>query len=346
MLDFPQNGYGSVSSEIDMKGLVVLEQQFVTAVKTNKLFDVLDLTWDLSAPNMTPAMQTTGNELRKDSFRYEETNSSVSAGRQQRQGNVSSTTRQAAELSIGAQLINAMSAGAVASVIQAALSAVGEPIVNRMLLKRMRIMEAINAVGAAQMLNFFKVTLMTNLLKSPLFEATNAFMMTLSISLCFSGMVTGLVFTSVTLPVNNYRFWKSMELPVMWNNLYESYLPTVLRDMIYTIVRNYVATYTVAEYAQWTVESPQVLFIAVIAGSVASAPCNEWRGFLLQSKGQELLFGEFFEPSNLVRSTSFGALQQGIALAVGYVCVPPAEQFVKRLIAFIKGVGVACSMSR
>jgi len=62
MLDFPQNGYGSVSSEIDMKGLVVLEQQFVTAVKTNKLFDVLDFTLDLSAPNMTPAMQTTGNE--------------------------------------------------------------------------------------------------------------------------------------------------------------------------------------------------------------------------------------------------------------------------------------------
>jgi len=40
-LDFPQENDRSVSSEIDMKGLAMLEQQIVTTVKTHKLFDFL-----------------------------------------------------------------------------------------------------------------------------------------------------------------------------------------------------------------------------------------------------------------------------------------------------------------
>jgi hypothetical protein len=303
-----------------------------------QVFSDIDFTWNFSAPNMTPAMQTTGNELRKESFKYEET-PSVFAGRQQRQGKFSSTTRQAApELTIGAKIINAMGAGAVASVIQAALSAVGEPIVNRVLVKRMKIMEAINDVSAAQMLNFFKTTLTTNFLKFPFFEAINAAMAALPIAPSVRGVVTGLVFTSATLPVTNFRYRKSMDLPVNWSNIYEAYLPTVIRDIIYGIARNYFTIWTLALYPQWSVASPQVLFIVVIAGCLVSAPFNEWRGFLLQSKGQELTFGEFFKPSNFVRSTSLGALKQGIALAVGYWCAPPAQQFVKGLIASFKGV--------
>merc|ERR1719213_850822 len=87
----------------------------------------------------------------------------------------------AATASIGAKVINAMGAGAVASVIQAALSAVGEPIVNRVLVKRMTIMQACNDVSAAQMLNFFKTTLITNFLKFPLFEVITAFCLCLPI---------------------------------------------------------------------------------------------------------------------------------------------------------------------
>ena len=42
--------------------------------------------------------------------------------------------------------------------------------------------------------------------------------------------------------------------------------------------------------AAYTVASPEVLFIVVILGCLISAPFNEWRGYLLQSKGQELTF--------------------------------------------------------
>merc|ERR1712176_1403664 len=210
------------------------------------------------------------------------------------------------------KVINAMGAGAVASVIQAALSAVGEPIVNRVLVKRMKIMEAINDVSPAMMLDFFKTTLVTNFLKFPFFEAINAFCAALPISPSIRGVFTGFVFTTATLPVTNYRYRKSMDLEVNWANIYEAYFPTVIRDIVYGIARNYCTIGVMALQPSWTPATPQCLFIVVILGCLISAPFNEWRGYLLQSKGQELTFSEFFKPSNAARSTLLGAFKQGL----------------------------------
>jgi len=230
-----------------------------------------------------------------------------------------------------------MGAGAVASVIQAALSAVGEPIVNRVLVKRMRIREAIAAVSPAMMLKYFKTTLLTNFLKFPFFEAINAFCACLPLSPNTRGFITGFVFTSATLPVTNYRYRKSMDLPVNFADLYEAYAPTVIRDIVYGIARNYFTIWLLQSNPMWTIHNPTVLFIVVIAGCLVSAPFNEWRGYRLQTKGEKIPFKEFFKPSNFVRSTSLGALKQGLALAVGYWCCPPAAAFVKSVIAAIKG---------
>mmetsp|Transcript_53275 Transcript_53275/g.124800 ORF Transcript_53275/g.124800 Transcript_53275/m.124800 type:complete len:334 (-) Transcript_53275:60-1061(-) len=243
----------------------------------------------------------------------------------------------AAAPTILSKVLNAMGAGAVASVIQAALSAVGEPIVNRVLVKRMKIIDAINDVSPAMMLNFFKTTLATNFLKFPFFEAINAFCSCLPISGSIRGLVTGFVFTTATLPVTNYRYRKSMELEVNWGNLYEAYLPTVIRDIVYGIARNYCTAWCLGLNTAWTAASPTVLFIVVILGCLISAPFNEWRGFLLQSKGQELTFSEFFKPMNFIRSTSLGALKQGLALAVGYWCAPPASKFVNSIFQTVMG---------
>jgi len=243
----------------------------------------------------------------------------------------------AAAATISSKVFNAMGAGAVASVIQAALSAVGEPIVNRVLVKRMKVMDAINDVSPAMMLDFFKTTLATNFLKFPFFEAINAFCACLPINPSVRGFITGMVFTTATLPVTNYRYRKSMQLEVNWGNIYEAYLPTLIRDIVYGIARNYCTIFTLAMNPLWKVQDPQVLFIVVILGCLISAPFNEWRGFLLQSKGQELTFQDFFKPSNFVRSTSLGALKQGLALAVGYWCAPPVKAFVIGLVATMKG---------
>jgi hypothetical protein len=240
-------------------------------------------------------------------------------------------------MTITQKVINAMGAGAVASVIQAALSAVGEPIVNRVLVKRMKIMDAINDVSAAQMLNFFKTTLATNFLKFPFFEAINAFCAAFPVSPTYRGIFTGFVFTTATLPVTNYRYRKSMDLEVNWANIYEAYPPTVIRDIVYGIARNYCTIGVLSLNSAWSITSPEVLFIVVILGCLISAPFNEWRGYLLQSKGQELTFKEFFKPSNFVRSTSLGAIKQGLALALGYWCAPPVSKFVAGLMASLKG---------
>jgi hypothetical protein len=252
-------------------------------------------------------------------------------------GGATARAAAAPTVNIASKVINAMGAGAVASVIQAALSAVGEPIVNRVLVKRMKIMEAINDVSAAQMLNFFKTTLATNFLKFPFFEAINAFCAAFPISPTFRGIFTGFVFTTATLPVTNYRYRKSMDLEVNWANIYEAYPPTVIRDIVYGIARNYCTIGVLALNTNWTITSPEVLFIVVILGCLISAPFNEWRGYLLQSKGQELTFKEFFKPSNFIRSTSLGAIKQGLALALGYWAAPPATKFVQGLIMSVKG---------
>ncbi|CAK0831534.1 unnamed protein product, partial [Prorocentrum cordatum] len=252
-------------------------------------------------------------------------------------GGATARAAAAPTVSIASKVINAMGAGAVASVIQAALSAVGEPIVNRVLVKRMKVMEAINDVSAAQMLNFFKTTLATNFLKFPFFEAINAFCAAFPVSATYRGIFTGFVFTTATLPVTNYRYRKSMDLEVNWGNIYEAYPPTVIRDIVYGIARNYCTMGALMLNSAWSITSPELLFIVVILGCLISAPFNEWRGFLLQSKGQELTFKEFFKPSNFVRSTTLGAIKQGVALALGYWCAPPATAFVKGLIASLRG---------
>merc|ERR1719190_298222 len=102
----------------------------------------------------------------------------------------------------------------------------------------MKIMDAIKDVSPKMMLNYFKTTLTTNFLKFPFFEAINAFCASLPLSPSIRGIATGFVFTSATLPVTNYRYRKSMDLPVNWGNLYEAYGPTVIRDMVYGIARN------------------------------------------------------------------------------------------------------------
>jgi len=241
------------------------------------------------------------------------------------------------EVTIMKKVINAMGAGAVASVIQAILSAVGEPIINKVLVERMPVMEACRAVTPQQMLKFLKTTLITNFLKFPFFEAVNAFMAMMPLGSSIRGLVTGVVFTSATLPVTNYRFRKSMNQPVNWNNIYEAYAPTVIRDVVYGIARNFCTAWTLALAPSWTATSAQTLFIVVILACLISAPFNEWRGYLLQSKGKEMTFKEFFKPSNFVRSTALGAFKQGLSLAVGYWCAPPCQRFVSNVISSLKG---------
>merc|ERR1712087_427053 len=152
------------------------------------------------------------------------------------------------------------------------------------------------------------------------------------------GALTGTVFCTTTLPITNYRFRKSMNLPITASNLYQAYLPTVLRDVLYGIVRNKVMPFMVGlnPQAAGTNSGRFVnMFATVIAACWLSAPGNELRGYCLQPPDKKQSFGEFFQPAKFLRSTSVGSIIMGISLGVGTLATPQMEKLVSALKAYL-----------
>merc|ERR1719343_1243426 len=138
-----------------------------------------------------------------------------------------------------------------------------------------------------------------------------------------------MIFCTTTLPITNFRFRKSMNLPITASNLYQAYLPTVLRDILYGIVRNKVMAYLVGlnpQRAGTNFGRFVNMFTTVIAACVLSAPGNELRGFCLQSPEKALPFRDFFKPEKFVRSTSVGAVIMAVSLGVGTLATPQVER--------------------
>lgn len=247
---------------------------------------------------------------------------------------VDRTAASAVEAGLGARVLEAVSAGAVAAVVQAMLSAVTEPIVNRVLVKRMKVADAMAELTPAMIGTFFATTISTNLLKFPLFEAVSMFMHYLpNYSNIVRGIVVGFVFTTSTLPITNFRYRMSIQTPIEAMKpgvLYQAYLPTVVRDMVYAISRYALTAALLLKFTGLSPHSPVMLFSVVLGGCIISAPFNEIRGFLLQSAGKKMTFSEFFKPANFVRSTSLGALNQAIAVATGYWLTPIVARTAKK----------------
>merc|ERR1711988_1564755 len=131
------------------------------------------------------------------------------------------------------------------------------------------------------------------------------------------------------------RFKKSMDQPVGGiSGLYMAYLPTVIRDIIYGIARNTMMGWMTAANPK-IMSTPggraRAMFMTVLFSCVVSAPGNEYRGFVLQPKGREKPFLEFFDPVKTVRSTTIGGLIMATSLAIGAFCTPFVEQFVSKL---------------
>ncbi|CAE8583139.1 unnamed protein product [Polarella glacialis] len=165
----------------------------------------------------------------------------------------------------------------------------------------------------------------TNFIKFPFFEATNVIMAGVDIPPALRGTVTGTVFCTTTLPITNHRFRKSMNLEITAGNLYQAYLPTVLRDILFGVVRNKVMAFMIGlkpEKANTNMGRFVNMFTTVIFVCVLSAPGNELRGYCLQPPNRALPFGEFFKPDKFVRSTSVGALIMVVSLGVGTLATP------------------------
>merc|ERR1719191_571324 len=87
---------------------------------------------------------------------------------------------------------------------------------------------------------FFLTTFPTNMLKFPIFEVINMMLAFTSLSGPVRGVVNGGLFCTIMLPVTNYRFRKSMGWEINPALLYQAYVPTVARDIVYGWARGFV----------------------------------------------------------------------------------------------------------
>jgi len=217
--------------------------------------------------------------------------------------------------------------GATAAMVAAILSAICEPLVNRLLVKRMTVSQAWSEITFKLVSNFFLTTFPTNMLKFPIFEIINMALTFTSLAGSTRGIVNGFLFCTIMLPVTNYRFRKSMGWEIKPALLYQAYVPTVTRDIIYGWARGVVGGMLTAQMNPTGFVDKAVVFgITIWAACIISSPCNEWRGYTLQPKDRKLPFGEYFKPINYMRSTGIGATIMGVALMVGMLVTPYAEQ--------------------
>jgi hypothetical protein len=234
--------------------------------------------------------------------------------------------------------------GATAAIVAALLSAICEPLVNRLLVKRMTVSQAWEEINFKLVSNFFLTTFPTNMLKFPVFEMINVGLSFTALAGSLRGIVNGFLFCTIMLPVTNYRFRKSMGWEIKASLLYQAYIPTVSRDIIYGWARGLVGAYLANAMAPDTFTSKALVFgITIWAACIISSPCNEWRGYTLQPPEKKLSFGEYFKPINYARSTGIGATIMGVALCIGMLVTPYAEQLfaIAKDNALYSGIAVA-----
>jgi hypothetical protein len=233
------------------------------------------------------------------------------------------------------KVIGAASQGAVGAFVGASLSAVTEPVVNKVLVERKALAVALKEHDLEKILKFFQTTIPTNFIKFPFFEVVNMIMNSFSVPASIRGTITGAVFTSTTLPITNYRFKKSMNLPIdSLAGLYQAFLPTVGRDIVYGVARNKMMAWMLASNPS-LMSTPsgrgKAMFATVLFSCVVSAPGNEFRGFVLQPKDRKKPFFEFFDPIKTARSTTIGGLIMATSLGVGAFSTPFVEALFARL---------------
>jgi len=232
------------------------------------------------------------------------------------------------EASFVTKVVGAAAQGAVAAMVAAVLSACTEPLVNRLLVKRMTFGAAFNEITFKMVATFFLTTFPTNMLKFPIFEVINMMLAFTSLSGGVRGIVNGFLFCTIMLPVTNYRFRKSMGWEIKMGLLYQAYVPTVARDIVYGWSRGFVGGILRNAIAPDTFFAKAAVFgLTVLLACIISSPCNEWRGYTLQPADRKLPFGEYFKPVNYARSTGIGATIMGVSLMIGMLITPIAESF-------------------
>jgi hypothetical protein len=238
--------------------------------------------------------------------------------------------------SLSTAIVNAASQGAAGALIGAMIASYTEPLVNRLLVKRMLLSEAISDIPLEQVIQYFKTTLPTNFIKFPIFEVLQELVKSFPEST--RGILSGFIFTTVTLPITNYRFMKSLNVPtkdIKIEDLFKAYVPTVLRDIVYANSRIYsqgvVQNLIGDKIENKTIKTAILMAANVFIACIISSPGNEIRGFLLQPADKRKSFSEFFQLEKYLRSTLIGASVMSLSLGLATVITPHMQNAISQL---------------
>ena len=238
------------------------------------------------------------------------------------------------------RVLSSAAQGSVAAVVGAGLGAVAEPVVNTVLVKRVPVNVALKEFSKERAWKmFWQATLPTNMIKFPFYEVINMILKEMSLPETGKGAITGAIFTTATLPLGNYRFMKSMNMEITFEGLWKAYLPTLLRDVIYGIVRSNVSAAIDRAFPSLSSTAGGrflAMFLTALTACIVSSPGNELRGYCLQPHGKFQGFGEFFQPRKYIRSTSVGATNLALSLGTGTLVVEPLKRWLASIRDYAK----------
>eukprot|EP00939_MAST-03C_sp_MAST-3C-sp1_P001942 g1942.t1 len=100
-----------------------------------------------------------------------------------------------------------------------------------------------------------------------------------------SSAAQGGVAAVINAGLGNYRFMQSMDTPITKEGLWKAYLPTLFRDILYSISRANVGAYVRKTFPKWQEHAAGrffSMFITALISCIVSSPGNELRGYFLQ----------------------------------------------------------------
>jgi hypothetical protein len=172
------------------------------------------------------------------------------------------------------------------------------------------------------------------MLKFPMFEVINTTFACTSLHCSLRGVATGAVFSTIVLPLTNFRIRRSLNLPIRLGQLYQAYQPTIVRDIAYGWSRCVFGGFLTARSSasSFSIFGSEflgacLLFgLAVLVSCIVSSPMNEWRGFVLQPSARRLPFKLFFKLERWALSTGMNSVIVAFSLAVGMGTTPIVRQ--------------------
>lgn len=220
-------------------------------------------------------------------------------------------------------VLSATSAGVCAAVVMAFLSAILDPIKDRLLGRRLYFGSPSKSWRCR-----FEIGFLVQLIKFPIFEPLLLWLLStkfLTCGLFARAALAGFVFAVFTLPFTNFRM--AVSNSTMASSPFKAVFPTIARDTVYAVGRAALPAWIIAKYSskahRLSVASPEVLFAAVVGACLLAAPFNE-----LRDRQLSRAHAANFMP---LKSTFFAVIRsllQAESLVLGYRYAPSAVHAV------------------